>query len=256
MGMIRKGEIVAAMALSPQGQTLPFTCLARLDDREVVKCLAKCSSKRTGYGPPEIIREMVGTRAARILELEAPEPLLLELTLSARREVDERWALATETASCFGTLFMEGLDVLQPSLSPAQVPPGEAALVLALDLAALNSDRSRLNPNLALFDGRVAVFDFEHIIPVGAQSPSRLTALWSLAVLDLLEGHPLADRASPAAVAQCLPIVLPSLLAAAEEARGASPPAWGSLFDPCLWILAYTQSNCSALQELLLGGGL
>lgn len=156
-----------------EGGSLPALGLASDCFEYVVKL------RGAGHGTKALIAELVGGLVAKAFKFRVPELVLLDVdTLFGRTEPDEevRELLEHSEGLNVGLHFLKGAMTFDPAVNP--VDPLWASKLVWLDCFLGNVDRTRLNPNLMMWQGEPWLIDhgaslyFHH-----AWSDPRLAAL-------------------------------------------------------------------------------
>lgn len=137
-----------------EGGSLPG--LAEADDgfRYVVKM------KGAGHGPKALIAELVGGMVAKALKFKVPELVMLELgpqfgITEPDEEVQE--LLRKSEGTNLGLHFLRGAATFDPAVN--EVDALTASKIVWLDAFLTNVDRTRLNPNMMLWNGELWLID-------------------------------------------------------------------------------------------------
>lgn len=137
-----------------EGGSLP--ALAEADDgfRYAVKF------KGAGHGPKGVISELVGGMVAKSLKFNVPELVMLSLSplfgiTEPDQEVQE--LLRKSEGTNLGLHFLDRAATFEPSVN--NTDPLFASRLVWLDAFLTNVDRTRLNPNMMMWNGDVWLID-------------------------------------------------------------------------------------------------
>lgn len=137
-----------------EGGSLP--ALAEADDgfRYVVKL------RGAGHGTKALVAELVGGLVAKAFKFNVPELVTLSLSeLFGITEPDEevQELLRNSEGTNLGLHFLKGAATFDPSVN--EVDPLTASKIVWLDAFLTNVDRTRLNPNMMIWDSRLWLID-------------------------------------------------------------------------------------------------
>lgn len=151
---IRKQELTRYILPLREGGSLPG--LAEADDgfRYAVKF------KGAGHGAKGVISELIGGMVAKALKFNVPEYVLLEvgpLFGITEPDVEVQELLRKSEGVNLGLHFLDRAYTFEPTVN--NTDPLFASKLVWLDAYLTNIDRTRLNPNLMIWNGEVWLID-------------------------------------------------------------------------------------------------
>ncbi|HLK35378.1 MAG TPA: HipA family kinase [Polyangiaceae bacterium] len=117
--------------------------------------------RRAGQGPKALVAELLAGEIARAAGASVPEIVLVDLDAAlARQERDPEIAepLAASAGVNLGLDYLPGSVAFDPTAGPAP-DAATASRVVLLDAFLTNVDRTRRNPNLLVWHGRLWLID-------------------------------------------------------------------------------------------------
>lgn len=151
---LRHQRLVRYIMPLREGGSLP--ALAEADDgfRYVVKL------RGAGHGTKALVAELVGSLVAKAFKFNVPEVVTLSLSaLFGITEPDEevQELLRNSEGENVGLHFLRGAATFDPTVN--HVDPLTASKIVWLDAFLTNVDRTRLNPNMMMWNGRLWLID-------------------------------------------------------------------------------------------------
>lgn len=151
---VRSQELTRYILPMREGGSLPV--LGEADDgfKYVVKL------RGAGHGKKALIAEFLGSMIARAFKFNMPEPVLLNLSgLFGRTEPDEevQELMRNSEGLNVGLHFLSGAATFDPAVN--RIDTLTASKIVWLDAFLTNVDRTRLNPNMMIWDGRLWLID-------------------------------------------------------------------------------------------------
>lgn len=151
---IRKQELTRYILPLREGGSLPG--LAEADDgfRYAVKF------KGAGHGAKGVISELIGGMVAKALKFNVPEYVLLEvgpLFGITEPDVEVQELLRKSEGVNLGLHFLDRAYTFEPTVN--NTDPLFASKLVWLDAYLTNIDRTRLNPNLMIWNGEIWLID-------------------------------------------------------------------------------------------------
>lgn len=151
---IRTQQLTRYILPLREGGSLPG--LAEADDgfRYAVKF------KGAGHGPKGIVSELIGGLVAKALKFNVPEYVLLRLDALfgiTEPDVEVQELLRKSEGLNLGLHFLDGAYTFEPTVN--NTDPLFASRLVWLDAYLTNIDRTRLNPNMMMWNGEVWLID-------------------------------------------------------------------------------------------------
>lgn len=151
---LRSQELTRYILPMREGGSLP--ALGEADDgfKYVVKL------RGAGHGKKALISEFLGSMIAKAFKFNVPETVLLYLSpLFGITEPDEevQELLRNSEGLNVGLHFLNGAATFDPAVN--EVEPLTGAKILWLDAFLTNVDRTRLNPNMMIWQGNLWLID-------------------------------------------------------------------------------------------------
>lgn len=151
---VRSQELTRYILPMREGGSLPV--LGEADDgfKYVVKL------RGAGHGKKALIAEFLGSMIARAFKFNVPEPVLLNMSgLFGRTEPDEevQELMRNSEGLNVGLHFLSGAATFDPAVN--RIDTLTASKIVWLDAFLTNVDRTRLNPNMMIWDGRLWLID-------------------------------------------------------------------------------------------------
>lgn len=151
---IREQQLTRYILPLREGGSLPG--LAEADDgfRYAVKF------KGAGHGPKGVIAELIGGLVAKALKFKVPEYVLLHLNPLfgiTEPDVEVQELLRKSEGLNLGLHFLDGAYTFEPTVN--NTDPLFASKLVWLDAFLTNIDRTRLNPNMMMWNGEVWLID-------------------------------------------------------------------------------------------------
>lgn len=151
---VRTQDLTRYIVPMREGGSLPV--LGEADDgfKYVVKL------RGTGHGKKALIAEFLGSMIAKAFKFNVPEIVLLNLSdLFGITEPDEevQELMRNSEGLNVGLHYLSGAATFDPAVNP--VDPLTAAKILWLDAFLTNVDRTRLNPNMMIWDNKLWLID-------------------------------------------------------------------------------------------------
>lgn len=151
---IRRQELARYILPLREGGSLPG--LAEADDgfRYAVKF------KGAGHGAKGVISELIGGLVAKALKFNVPEYVLLHLDALfgiTEPDVEVQELLRKSEGLNLGLHFLDGAYTFEPTVNNTEAL--FASKLVWLDAFLTNIDRTRLNPNMMLWNGEVWLID-------------------------------------------------------------------------------------------------
>lgn len=151
---IRTQELTRYILPLREGGSLPG--LAEADDgfRYAVKF------KGAGHGPKGVISELIGGLVARAFKFNVPEYVLLRLSPLfgiTEPDVEVQELLRKSEGLNVGLHFLDGAYTFEPTVN--NTDPLFASRLVWLDAFLTNIDRTRLNPNMMIWNNEVWLID-------------------------------------------------------------------------------------------------
>ena len=151
---IREQELTRYILPLREGGSLPG--LAEADDgfRYAVKF------KGAGHGQKGVISELIGGMVAKALKFNVPEYVLLHLSPLfgiTEPDVEIQELLRKSEGLNLGLHFLDGAYTFEPTVTTTD--PMFASKLVWLDAFLTNIDRTRLNPNMMMWNGKVWLID-------------------------------------------------------------------------------------------------
>ena len=151
---IREQNLTRYILPLREGGSLPG--LAEADDgfRYAVKF------KGAGHGPKGVISELIGGMVAKALKFNVPEYVILNLSPLfgiTEPDVEVQELLRKSEGKNLGLHFLDGAYTFEPTVN--NTDPMFASKLVWLDAFLTNIDRTRLNPNMMIWNGDVWLID-------------------------------------------------------------------------------------------------
>ena len=151
---IRTQELTRYILPLREGGSLPG--LAEADDgfRYAVKF------KGAGHGAKGVISELIGGMVAKALKFNVPEYVILHLDSLfgiTEPDVEVQELLRKSEGLNLGLHFLDGAYTFEPTVN--NTDPMFASKLVWLDAFLTNIDRTRLNPNMMMWNGEVWLID-------------------------------------------------------------------------------------------------
>ncbi|MBD5203414.1 MAG: aminotransferase class I and II [Bacteroidales bacterium] len=151
---IRREELTRYILPMREGGSLPALAEAGDGFRYVVKLLG------AGHGKKALISEFIGGMVAKAFKFKTPELVLLDLdAVFGITEPDEevQELLRKSEGLNLGIHFLDGAATFDPAVN--DVNPMEASRIVWLDAFLTNVDRTRLNPNMMIWNNELWLID-------------------------------------------------------------------------------------------------
>lgn len=151
---LRKESLTRYIEPLREGGSLPALAEASDGFKYVVKL------KGAGHGVKSLISELIGGAVAKAFKFNTPELVFLELShlfgiTEPDREIQD--LLRKSEGLNIGLHFLEGAYTFDPSINP--IDSLTASKIVWLDAFLVNVDRSRLNPNMMIWNHGLWLID-------------------------------------------------------------------------------------------------
>lgn len=190
----------------------------------------------------ELATELVGTVLAQRLGLRVAIPATILLSPTLLHEIEKIYNIGILSPIAIGLEWRDALLPFGPRVHADFLSDDECAALLALDLYLANGDRTELNPNLALDDVGLFVFDFEHCLELPSSRPEIMFEAHIEILPNLLESHVLNERFS-----SLQPLIVRKIFQLAKESLDHLPRMWLEAFGARKGYLEYVNMKVDKL---------